>query len=46
MLTKYILLVINNDHIERNLIRVSTSRALKLKKLHEDILQFEVKFGT
>jgi hypothetical protein len=42
---EYILLVISNNHKERNHVRVLTSRVLKLEKLQEDILQFEVNLG-
>ncbi len=46
MFTKYILLVIGNNHKGGNLVKVLTSRVLKLVKLQEDRLQFEVKLGT
>jgi hypothetical protein len=35
---EYILPVIDNNHIEGNLVRVLISKQLELKKLHEDIL--------
>ncbi len=38
MPTKYILLIIDNDHKEGNHVRVLTSRILELKKLQEDKL--------
>ncbi len=43
---EYIPLVIDNDHIKGNLVKVLTSKVLKLKKLQEDRLQSKVKSRT
>jgi hypothetical protein len=40
---KYILLVIGNDHIKGNLVRVLTIKVSELEKLQENILQSKVK---
>jgi hypothetical protein len=41
---EYILLVIGNDYIKRNLVKVLTSKVSELEKLQENILQSKVKF--
>jgi hypothetical protein len=43
---EYIMTVIESNHKKGNLIKVLISKILKLKKLHEDRLQFEVKLRT
>jgi hypothetical protein len=43
---EYIPLVIGNDHIKGNLVKVLTSKVLELKKLQEDRLQSKVKSRT
>ncbi len=40
--TKYIMLIISNNHREGNLVKVLTIRVSKLKKLRNDKLQSKV----